>query len=573
MNKLLILFIFLISSQACFASANPDLLIYTRAESKWNVFLLKEFRIFMNNLNLSVDPYSFSLDNPLLYSEESVEQYVSQSADDLLHKVGKALNLNYGNITPKLSIHDFGYNVDSIVPHIVPFENSRKNVTLKSTIELEGVNVYASDISLEFSIKGLKHNPTVKIINPRVILQPGHKLNFDLDVLLKEKKEHIQLGLKNGSFSRITQMLADNPDMIEIDYDSITIPEIKMGFAGRELEVNSNRIIEIVENSKPSLKVILFEQLHELFKKDGANQILKKFDNIMFNRDHWLVTNSEKMFPMFLSMKDFSVPFNGVVLTELAGDFCTSEKYKEYGDDCTQNRQTQVHETKTSNLDMMQSKENIKKLMDANQDIKLLASISEDYLNKVLATTIDYGIWKTIEKDMEIELGSKGVMVRLDEKGNSATILLDVHYDVGKTLGFVLKKRYLNLPIVLKATMRAENIEVDGIEQSHIVFNIQDVKLEDDILINGHIEYGFPSNIKKVRRLFRKKVLKTVKKELLDYTAPKDPSNFAKWKGVDLPPIMLPEISDMKLETMELESDAKGRLNLTLRGSETIYKD
>ena len=573
MNKFILGFLFFFSSQTSIAASNPDILVYTRTETKWNIFLLKEFRTFMNNLNLNVDPYSFSLDRPIVYSEENVEKYVTGSADELLNKVSKALNLKFAQVSPKLSVIDFGYEINQVEPKINPIENEEGNVILQADIDLNNVNVFASEIALEFSIKGLKKKPTVHITNPRVVLQPGFKLNFGLDVLLQEKKDAIQLGLRNGDFSRITEMLNDNPDMIDIEYDEIIIPEVKMGFAGRELEVNNERIIDIITQAKPALKIILFEQLHELFKKDGATEVLKKFDNILFNKNHWLVTNSETMFPMFLGMKDFSVPYKGIFLTELEGNFCTTVNYKENKDDCINHRKTKLHKSITTLNNTKRSKQMIKEKLENDEDVKFIASISEDYLNKVLATTIDFGIWESIEKEMGIELGEKGVVARLDESGNNATIILDVKYDAGKTLGFVLRERYLNFPVVLKATMRSEYIEVEGKELSHIVFNIFDVELDDNVLINGYEKYGFPSNIKNVRRILRKKTLKTIKKELFDFTAPNDPANFSKWKGSDLPAIVLPEISDMYLETMELKADGLGRLNLILKGSETVYRD
>jgi hypothetical protein len=573
MNKAILGFILFFCVQASFAASNPDILVYTRTESRWNIFLLKEFRTFMNNLKLTVDPYSFSMETPIVYNEENFEKYVTGSADDLLTKVSKALNLNFSYVKPRLSVINFGYEIDQAQPRIVPTENENGDVILKADIDLNQAKAFASEIALEFSIKGLKKTPTVHITNPRVVLQPGYKLNFGLDVLLQESKDAIQLGLRNGDFSKLTQMLTDNPDMIDIEYDEILIPEVKMGFAGRELKVNNDTIINIITEAKPALKVILFEQLHEILKKDGATEILKKFDNISFNKNHWLVSKSGSMFPMFLGMKDFSVPYKGVVLTELEGNFCTTENYIENKDDCINHRQTKLHKSLTTKKQLDASIDIIKNRLGNDKDVKFLASVSEDYLNKVLATTIDFGIWKKIEKDIGIELGEKGVVARLDEVGENVTIILDVKYDVGKGLGFLLRERVLNFPVTLKATMRAENIEIDNEEHSHIVFNIFDVDLDDNIIINGHEKYGFPSNIKNVRKILRKKVLKTIKKELFDYKAPNDPGNFSKWKGNDLPAILLPEIAGMYLEKMNLESDGLGRLSIILKGSETIYRD
>ena len=172
-------------------------------------------------------------------------------------------------------------------------------------------------------------------------------------------------------------------------------------------------------------------------------------------------------------------------------------------------------------------------------------------------------------------MGDKNVLIKFNEKGDTATVLLDVIYDAGKFLGKLIKERYIRFPVTLKAKVRAENILENGKYNSAIVFNIHDVVLDDDTLMYGNKELGFPSTIQNIRGIFglRKKVIKIVKKELFDYTAPKDPNNFKKWKGVDLPPVFLPEIKDMNLEKMEMQSDSFGRLNLILKDNVLEYND
>ena len=194
------------------ASLTPDILVYTKVEKDWNLFLLKEFRSFMNNLNLEIDPYSYSVSTPLIYSEENIQKYVTESADELLHKVGKAIGLNYTSIKPELIINQFAYKFSKIEPIIKPVEEKDGNVTLKSDLKITGVEVFANDISLEFTIPGLSKKPTVRIVNPRVIVKDDFKLDFSLDVKLVEKKKDINLRLLNGNFSKITQALTENPD-------------------------------------------------------------------------------------------------------------------------------------------------------------------------------------------------------------------------------------------------------------------------------------------------------------------------------------------------------------------------
>ena len=589
MKKLLVLTLLMLSQLVVAASKhNPDILVYTRTETQWNVFLLKEFRTFMNNLAMDIDPYSYQHNEDLIYGEENIDHYISEDAHRLMNAISTGTGIEVLNTVPELKIQSLGYTVGTINPKINPVEDIKGNVILKSDISLEKVHAFAKEISLTFVLgkdeKGLNlPSPEIKIINPRIILNKGKQIAFGLDVELREKREAIALHFHNGDFARLTQLMKEDPDLIDIQYDGIEIPEISLQIMGRNINPRVDKVLEIVENHKQSLKVILMDQLRVLFEKDGAMEIFKHFSGTSFNRDYWIVSSSESMFPLFLGIQDFSVPMKGVLAAELKGDFCTTNNYVAVGTDCVNSRVTQAPKTTISKADFSYSKTLINSTFKSDKDVKFLASISEDYLNKAIVTTVDFGIWAQILEEMEIEFGEKGVLVQLDKEGKNATVALDVIYDVGKIAGFVLKKIKLRFPVILDATIRAQEYEieeeVDGVltksMKSHIVFTINNVNLNDEVLLYGHKEYGFPSNVQNVRKFLglRNTVVKKIKKELFDYKAPSAPENFAKWKGVDLPPLLLPEIQDMYLEKMELNSDAHGRLNIILRGSETIYRN
>lgn len=591
MKKLWFFTLLMLSTQAAFAGKskiNPDILVYTRTEKHWNVFMLKEFRTFMNNLSMNIDPYHYEHQQDLVYSEDNIAKFISNDVRSLVETVSVASGINILDVIPELTVSGLGYTVSSIDPQINPEEQSNGDVLLKSDISITGIEAYAKEIKMSFVITQMiqgKRIPAleVKIINPRVVLNEGKSFDFDLDLLLKENKEKIEIEFTRGDFYRVTEALKQDPEMIDIVYDDISIPDISVQFMGRSISINEAKIKDIITQHKPSLKAILIGQVKTLFEKDGAMEVLKHFNGMIFDRDYWITSTSEDIFPSFFGIRDFSVPMKGVFKAELDGDFCTVVGYQSYGDDCVNRRITKTPKSTITKADFAYSQALIDSELKENDDVKFLASVSEDYLNKVIATTIDFGIWEPILEDIGIEFGEKGVLVKLDKSGQNATVLLDATYDVGKVPGLILEQRKLRFPVVLEATMRAQYYDVetkneDGsvtvTSEPHIVFNIHDVNLDDSILIYGHKKYDFPSSIQNIKKFLglRKMVVKKLKKELFDYDAPTEPEKYAKWKGVDLPPLLLPEIRDMHLEKMDLNCDAHGRLNITLKGSETIYR-
>jgi hypothetical protein len=570
-------FIFILLALAATSSfaKTPDILTYSRTDKEWNVFLLDEFRMFMDNVGITgIDPKNIELSDPLIYSEESVRKYVTDDLHNVLERVGDIVGLSYASIKPKLIVNDFAYSVRKFEPTITPSEDSDGNVTLKSTIEVTGLAASARDISLEFEVEGLSKKPTVRIIKPTIVLKRGAKIDFDMAVKFVEDNNEMKVELSQGNFSRITEMLTQDHDLIDIIFDEkqIEFPDIRGSFAGRELVLNHQRIIDIIVENKANLKVLLFDQLHELFKQNLAEELLKSFDNIVFKSDRWIKPTGDAIFPIYLKVVDFSNPFGQIFLAELGGDFCTTRNYVAFGDDCINNRITKTPIDVRTKADLQKSKDLIENAFKTRPDMKFVASVSENYINKAIVTTYDFGLWEPILKEMGASLDEKKILVKLDETGTKATIILDIHYELGKWEGRAVREKFVRFPAILKANVRVENNDVDGEKMAQIVFNVYDVVLDDEILKYGHKEYGFPSNVHLMRKIFIKKVIKMMKAELFDYDAETARERVGKWSGIDLPPVDLPEINNMHLEKMHLESDGHGRVNIILEGDTPSFR-
>ncbi len=574
MIKLISIILLLATASASFAKT-PDILVYSRTDKEWNIFLLEEFRMLMDNIGIhGVDPKNIELSDPIIYSEESVRKYVTDDLHNVLERVGDIVGLSYASIKPRLIVNEFAYSVRKFEPKITPSEDAQGNVTLKSTIAVTGLAASARDLSLEFEVEGLTKRPTVRIIKPTIVLKRGAKIDFDLDVKFVEKNGEMKVELSQGNFSRITQMLTEDHDLIDIIFDEkqIEFPDIRGSFAGRELRLNHQRIIDIIVENKANLKVLLFDQLHELFKRNLAEELLKSFDNINFKSDRWIEPATDAIFPIYLKLVDFSNPFGSIFLAEIAGDFCTTRSYVSYAGNCIHNRVTKAHADVRTKADLKKSQALIEKGFKTRPDMKFLASVSENYINKAIATTYDFGLWEPILKEMGASLDEKKILVKLDESGTKATVILDIHYELGKWEGRAVREKFVRFPAILKANVRVENKDIGGEKTAQIIFNVYDVVLDDNILRYGHKEYGFPSNVNLMRKIFIKKVVKMIKAELFAYDAETARERLGKWSGMDLPPVDLPEINNMHIEKMHLESDGHGRVNIILEGDTPSFR-
>ena len=577
--KKLILFLTLLCSFA--HAANPDILVYSRTTTKWNVFLLDKFQVFMKNLNLNVDPYMYYHDQDINYDESSINDFVSSDVSLFIADIEKASGLSILNLHPELTLSGFGYSIEKILPTIEPSE-VRGNVQLSSNIKLEGIGAFAKELKLSFLISSLVEHEKisaldVSIINPKIIIRDSDKLSFDLDLLLEEGNNETKLRFTKANFDEITNALNDNENLIDIVYDSVQIPDVELNLMGRNITVNSNKVREIIEMNKQKIKKLFVGQIKTLFEKNGALEVLKHFDGTSFKNDRWILPTSDSVFPMYLGVKDYSVPFKDVVQVELGGDFCTTINYERHQADCVNNRVTIPAKPITTKAQRVYSAQDVEDSFKDDKDIMLVASISEDYINKALATTVDFGLWDPMLEQVGLKLGDKSVQVRFNKKSNTASLFLDVVYEVEGLTGFITREKKIRFPVVLDVKVRVENEEQLTFDEvtgewtkgdiPFVVFNIFDVDLNDNYFNYGIEEYELPTSISNVRKIVRKKVIKTIKKELLDYDAPKDKMTLLKWKGTDVPPVELPEIKGLSLDTVETRSDGHGRLNVIMRDS------
>ncbi len=579
----ILLFISILFSSLAFSS-NPDILVYSKVNTEWNVFLLNKFQVFMKNLELNVDPYYYYHNDIINYDESSINDFVSDDVSLFIEDIEKASGLTILELHPELNLSGFGYSIDKILPTIKPIEING-DLELASRIKLEGLKAFGEELKLSFLISTLDKTERisaldVKILNPKITIKNDEKLCFDLTLLLEEGNDETRLNFTKANFDMITKALSENENLVEITYDSVEIPNVELNLMGRSITVNSNKVKEIIDNNKSKIKKLFVGQIKTLFERNGALEVLKHFDKTTFKNSQWIKPTTDTAFPMFIGLKDYAVPFKDIVRVELEGDFCTTSNFLDNNENCIHNKITSSAKSMVTTADISYSLKHIENIFEESEDVSLLASISEDYINKAISTTVDFGLWDEMLQDVGLELGDQNVQVRFNKESQTATLFLDVIYKVDGVKGFITKEKNIRFPLVLDVKIRIEKeekIRFDSISQSlkmtevpFVVFNIFDVDLDDNYFNYGISEYDLPSTIGNVRKIVRKKVIKTVKDELLDFDAPQDKMTLLKWKGTDVPPIELPEINGMSLDKVETYSDGHGRLNLVMKSSKVI---
>jgi uncharacterized membrane-anchored protein YjiN (DUF445 family) len=264
------------------------------------------------------------------------------------------------------------------------------------------------------------------------------------------------------------------------------------------------------------------------------------------------------------------------------GDFCTKEEFDISHKDCVLNKDIANYPNTISEEDDNQSRYLIEKsLKEKNK--QFIASISENYITKLVLGTIKNNEWADVLKENKIKLGDKKAFIRFDEEGEFAKLYIDAIYRVGKIKGLLLGQRNINFPIVLKIKPKVKYIEVEHqkgdseitkkTELPHIVFTVMDIILESDTLRYGVPEYELDSSIQRINFGLRRVVIRKIRKELFQFDEETNRYGINSWKGVDLPPLLFPELSNLYLEKLKFHSDGIGRGNFSFDGNQVLLRD
>src|SRR5690606_999984 len=116
-----------------------------------------------------------------------------------------------------------------------------------------------------------------------------------------------------------------------------------------------------------------------------------------YNKVRWFNTKSLETSVMNLSLDNFSaIRDTDILMTEINGDFCTPYQYASYKEDCVNHREVKKSFSRLTEETTSKSKRAIEKKLKDNDDTKLIASISEDYINNIISHTIEMGHWNDL---------------------------------------------------------------------------------------------------------------------------------------------------------------------------------
>ncbi len=573
-NKLLV--ILLVTCSFAALARPADLLVLSRTTGPWNLFLVDEIQQLLKNIGEDIQlSRAQATGEAITYDNSTLEEMLTEESNEFLQTLEELSGLGILQIKPEFSIHSMGYDVYNVSSDI-KLATVENGVEVDSSIIFNGVDIFADSFDINFVLPQLVKNKKVialniKIIKPQIRFLPGVVLPLKLKVILEKVARGLKVNLKDLDLNELAENLKSSVDAFDFEFEDIGISDVKLTLMGRTITVNEKKIEELVLSYKDDLKRIIVEQLANIIKEGRVGPLLKLYDGQIIETDKWFFTKAESNYPLLMQLDHVGKLAEDIFMLEATGEICAKATYAKYGKNCTQHQELSAFPSTITPAMENQSLENIKGIFQNGAGF--MASASENYLTKIIHGTIENHQWDDLLKDFKIKLGPKSAFLRFDEHGDSGLLYIDAVYNVGRFQGMLLRQRNINFPIVLKIKPRVEyrDVEVEyeeGIDivtdfglQAPIVFTITDVLIEDRVLRYGVKKYGLRSSIQDIRYGLRSTVIKKIRKDLFQYDKETNQYRDSKWIGVDLPPIVMPELNNLNLEKLHFESDGVGRGN------------
>ncbi|WPU66145.1 hypothetical protein [Peredibacter starrii] len=521
---------------------SPDIIVDTRLDYDWTSFLISKFRVLLKNYNVA-DPFSNRFEGEMVVNEDVVGNYLPADSKVLIDDFGNAVGLNVLKAKTKVTLHGLAYDVKGFKTNMKAAEQARDGLVVGTNFSASEVTVTADKISLSLVIPGKNNSPVfnVDIIRPEIQANEEELVNFFTKVKIQDQKDHFKLQIIDADFDKMASGMLKHPENIELNYERINIPSVSLRVGSKVVQFSQTKIQNLLRENHEAIKGILLAQLAGVLNSNTTDAAFKVLESYKIKKEFWL--NSSILNSQFMISNFSSYSRGNNIAVSLPADFCTAQKFTQLKAECVNNKVTQ---TALSRLNSQLHKESLNNMNDmmASGDANLVVSISEDYLNKLLVTTYDAGLWKSALDEAAVELGPSKMVLRMDKRGETGTLMLDVIYRPSKMEKMLTGSTQIRFPLVVDVSIRIENKN----DVPTVVVRMNDVDSNDDTIINGRPKENMTSTVKNVPR-FQGKVAKAIREKI------------SVLRNKDIVELKYPEFKGLGLDKVEFLSDGNGRMN------------
>ena len=556
MNKTLCALLFFSSIQV----QAQDLILQTRVEQNTLNNLIDKTRVVLKNNDIA-DQLSGRVDYDSDASFTIDELVTSDNYRKFAAAFTSVFGLDLKSAKIKVGISKIDYKINKVRVKPINLQVNDPVLDLHLTAFLDGLEIgLPTGLKIDLIVTDPKSKKEISIlsgqVNPIALTVPNtiEPISFDVDFETRRDQDFYYT-LKNYNLNAIPGMVNRNIDKFAIQdlnknkrfsADSISVNPITIKLNGmftRTLTFDTFK--PIVQKKMNGILTKIFSELGVSLQKSIGPKILSTIFTNKSRSD--LIISNEYLYTRFLT-SGFSQPSSSQLSLGITGELCTNSLFQKEGDQCQQKMSFPAPIRSFSDQDRENATNEISASL-ASDESDMVLSLSEEYLNRFIHTTIRAELWNEALQEQHLSVGPKGAFIVFNQKTRNPELFLDLIYSGdGKGVQKLLINNRKPLRFPLRISTDLEFTNQDNIP--HLIIRAKEVVSGLDEIINGIPEYELPSRLipgvrKKIARMILE-MSKTVNGQTV----------------VDLD---LPVLKDVELSNSRLEASAFGRLNLFYR--------
>ncbi len=533
---------------------SPDIVIDSKLDYDWSKVLVTKFRTLIKNYNMT-DPFRGNFPGNITLNESKLGSLLPEESKGLIRDFGNVIGLHFLETDTKVVMKDFRYDVKGFKTDIHANEKLQDGLSIGTNFSASEITLDAEKLTLSLIVPGVNNSPVfnVDVIKPSIKASEEKLINFFAQIKITDNKDHFKLQILKANFDQMSNRLMANTEDLALDYEKIIVPKVSVKIGSKTVNFSPDKIQKLIRDNHQAIKGLLLSQAADILRSNTTAAAFKVLEQYKLNKEYWIATSAlESQF----KIENFGTSGLGDnIEVNMPGDFCTIEKFDLHKKECVANKVTQIAPTRLTNKIHKESILEMKNLM-TDGDANIVASISEDYVNKLLVTTYDAGLWKESLDEAGVELGPNKVIMRLDKKGDSGTLMMDVVYRPTKMEKFLTGSKVIRFPLVLDVSLRIEKNEDEPI----VIIRLKDVDTSNETIINGKPELNMMSTVRDVPR-FKGKVANAIREKV------------SVLRNKDIIELRYPEFKGLGLDKVDFLSDGLGRMNAIMRLEDLIEED
>ena len=537
-------------SVAATVGRTPDILIQSKVDQVWSSYLIDRLRTLFANTQVE-DPFNIQFKNDEVVTSAILPSDLAPDQKELFTELALSMGMDIDQSKIQVVTKGLSYNVAKVSPSIRPVMADGHLLGLQSDLDLSfsGVQVAAQEVDLSLMVAPKEGGAPfeylkVALIKPLVHVDPTAVLDFSCR-LMPVVAETMSFKVLQSSFVDLQDFLLKNDTKVAFSPGVVSMDPITLHVGPRTHVITAEKVSKIIDQNQMVIKKLLINQFAEALTTGLGDSFLKLIFDQPYATDVWLPSEVYSKIKVN-SIRDANVDEMAV---DLSGSFCGAADFKKYGDSCDQFEKFWPDVRTTAHDRLKVSKAMMTDVLAA-KNANLVASVSEQYINRLVRKTIEMGLWKDV-LPKGADIGPLGGFLILDEAGDSFNFYLDLLYTGSHFDKAVIGKKTLRIPVSMKVSMKIVNHDVDGKSVPAISFIVHSADTSMDFLMKGLPEYGLVSDMPHLR--FKKKIAAAMTKELSPY--------YEK----EILKIDFPVITGLGLEQAVFRSDGQGRALIQLQ--------